>query len=135
MTSAASALQSAIVAVLKADSRLLMLIGSPRIYDRAPRDAALPYIVVASVRSADWSTGTEPGQEHRLVFHVWTRGGGRRQASDIADALREALDDRRPGVAGHHVVGLQHESTDMPPRDGETWQAICRFRAVTEPVV
>jgi len=133
MTAPASELQTAVVARLTADARLLKLLGSARIYDRAVRDAAYPYVVLAALRTTDWTTGTEPGAEHRLTFHVWSRAAGRHQAADIADALRAALADARPAMTGHRVISLQHEATELPPRNGELWQAVVRFRAVTEP--
>lgn len=133
MSDATLALQKAVLAALAGDAATGALIGD-RIHDAAPRNAAFPYLAFGSVRSADWSTGTEAGAEHRITLHAWSRGRGRAEVAAIAAAAVAALDDADLDLDGHHLVGLRWETTEIAGQaDSLTWQATMRFRAVTEP--
>ncbi len=106
MTAASWALQQAVFAVLSV-SGAVRDIADERVFDAVPRGAAFPYIVVGEGGEADASTATEKGREHTLEIHVWSRAGGHKEAKLAADYSRES--------------------------DGETYRAVLRFRAVTEP--
>jgi hypothetical protein len=43
----------------------------------------------------DFSTGDEAGTEHRFEVEAWTKENGRKQAVELADAVRAALHDAR----------------------------------------
>ena len=82
----------------------------------------------------DFSTGTEPGEEHQLTLHAWSRQGGHREAHVIAGALLQALDGAALTLTGHRLVNLRFALADVRrERDGRTYHALVRFRAVTEP--
>jgi hypothetical protein len=134
MSDPTAAVVEALLRTLRADTALLALLGAPRVYDRAPREAVAPFVVVDSVTTSDWSTATEPGSEHRVVLDVWTRGGGRRPAGEIADAVRRAL-TLRPlaGVRGHRIVSVTHRETALTVEPGDVWRARLVVRALTEP--
>jgi hypothetical protein len=133
MTSAAWALQAAMFAVLTADSGVTALLGG-RIYDAPPQRTQFPYLTFAQSSVRDWSTGSDGGEEHTVTFHVWSREGGRREALAVIDAVRGVLHDAALTLAGHRLVNLRHETSDVR-RDtsGELFHGIARFRAVTEP--
>jgi Protein of unknown function (DUF3168) len=86
-TAASAALRAAIHDALIADAALVNLLGGPKIYDEPPRAAAFPYVTLGEARIADFSTGTEPGEEHQLTLHAWSRQGGHKEAHLIAGAL------------------------------------------------
>lgn len=133
MASASWALQQAIYTSLTSDSALLALLGGARIHDDVPERKTFPYVTFAPGTQRDWSTGTEAGEEHAIVLHVWSRGGGRKEALAIIAALQERLHDADLALAGHRLVNLRYESSDVRrDADGETFQGIVRFRAVTE---
>lgn len=133
MSNASWALQQAIFARLTNDAGLLELLGGARIWDDVAERGTFPYVTFAPTAVRDWSTGTETGAEHALVLHVWSRGGGRKETLAIAAALRAALHEAVPPLAGHRLINLRHEATDVRrDTDGETYQGIVRFRAVTE---
>ena len=56
-----------------------------------PQKSEFPYLTLGQSSQRDWSTGTEPGTEHLLTLHVWSRARGRREARDIIAALELAL--------------------------------------------
>jgi len=129
-------LQKAAHAALSADADLLAALGGPAIHDDVPQAAAFPYVVLDQMRINDWSTGTERGSEHVLMLHVWSRYSGKRESYAIADAIRAVLDDAELMLDDNRLINLTHQYSDLKrDADGETWHAVMRFRAVTEPEV
>ena len=134
MSTAAVALRAAIHDALVADGALTALLGGPKVYDEPPQGAAFPYVTLGDARIADFSAGSDPGEEHRLTLHAWSRQGGHKEAHMIAGALLQALDDAPLAPAGHHLVNLRFSVADIRREaDGRTYHALVRFRAVTEP--
>jgi hypothetical protein len=135
MSDANWALQQAIFAELSANAEVQGALGDPpRLYDAVPRDAAFPYAVIGDGQENDWSTATEAGSEHVLAIHVWSRGGGHREAKGIAAAIRDCLDGAALSLTGFALIGLAFQTADYARQpDGDTWRASLRFRAVTEP--
>jgi hypothetical protein len=135
MSSAGWDLQKAVYAALDADAALTMLLGDGGIHDAVPQDAAFPYVVIDQMQVRDWSTGTEPGAEHMLTLHVWSRYAGKREAYEIADAARAALDGVLLTLEDHRLINLRHQYSELKrDEDGETHHGVLRFRAVTEPL-
>jgi len=133
-TAASAALRAAIHDALIADTALANVLGGPKIYDDPPRAAAFPYVTLGEARIADYSTGTEPGEEHQVTLHAWSRQGGHKEAHTIAGALLQALDDAPLTLADHHLVNFRFAVADVRREaDGRTYHALVRFRAVTEP--
>jgi len=133
-TAASAALRAAIHDALTADAALVNVLGGPKIYDEPPRAAAFPYVTLGEARIADFSTGTEPGEEHQLTLHAWSRQGGHKEAHLIAGALLQAFDDAALNLADHQLVNFRFSVADVRREaDGRTYHALVRFRAVTEP--
>jgi hypothetical protein len=134
MSSASLALQQAIFAALSANSDLQALIGDPpRLFDFVPRDSAFPYVVIGDGTESNWSTATEAGSEHAVVLNVWSRSTGHKEAKQIAEVLRAALDNASLSLTGFALVGIRHLATDFARQpDGQTFRATLRFRAVVE---
>jgi Protein of unknown function (DUF3168) len=133
-TAASAALRAAVHDALTADAALVNILGGPKVYDEPPRAAAFPYVTLGEARLADFSTGTEPGEEHQLTLHAWSRQGGHKEAHLIAGALLQALDDAPLALADHQLVNFRFSVADVRREaDGRTYHALVRFRAVTEP--
>jgi hypothetical protein len=134
MPSASAALRAAIHDALSADGALNALLGGAKIYDEPPRAAAFPYVTLGETRVSDFSTGTEPGQEHQITLHAWSRQGGHREAHLISGALLQALDDAPLTLTDYRLVNLRFSVADVRREaDGRTYHALVRFRAMTEP--
>ena len=134
MSSASAALRAAIHDALSADSALTALLGIAKIYDEPPREAVFPYVTLGEARVSDFSTGTEPGEEHQITLHAWSRQGGHREAHLISGALLQALDDAPLTLTDHRLVNLRFAVADVRREaDGRTYHALLRFRAMTEP--
>jgi hypothetical protein len=127
-------LQQSIFAALSADTALTALLGPARIFDDVPQGTPLPYVTLGPARAQDWSTGSEDGMEHILAVHVWSSARGKQQAHEILGAVRAALHGQPLAVAGHSLVNLRHERSEIRrDPDGETIHGLAHFRAVTEP--
>ena len=135
MAAAILALRAAIHAALLADSALRAVLGGPRVYDTAPREAAFPRVLLGDMRVTDASGDSAPAHEHQLTLHAWSRQGGQNEAHAITGALLAALDDAPLALAGHRLVNLRFAIADIRREaDGRTYHALVRFRAVTEPL-
>jgi hypothetical protein len=136
MTIAASvALRAAVHTALAADSQLVSVLGGPKIFDEPPKSVAFPYVTLGEARIADFSTGTENGEEHQLTLHAWSRQGGHKEVHAIAGALLQALDDAPLTLTDHQLINFRFAVADVRREaDGRTYHALVRFRAVTEPV-
>jgi Protein of unknown function (DUF3168) len=134
MTTASAALRAAIHDALVADAPLTSLLGGPRIYDELPPSPAFPYVTLGEARVSDYSTGTEPGEEHQLTLHAWSRQGGHQEAHLVAGALLQALDDAPLVLTDYRLINFRFALADVRREsDGRTYHALVRFRAVTEP--
>lgn len=133
MTAAANPLLQAIHAAIANAAALTALIGADGIRDRLVTGRHLPCIVIAELASNDYSTSTEPGEEHFLTLQVWSDASGQRQAQEIAAIVRGLLQDAALPLAGCTLVNLQHVATKAR-REARTrlFCAEMRFRAVTE---
>ena len=134
--SASLALQSAVVAALTANPDLTAATGgTARIYDDVPPSTPYPYLSIGQTVERDWSTGTDDGREHTLTLHVWSRTPSRKQVHEIASLVRATLHQAALTLVNHRLINLRHEFTEARREpDNETYRALVRFRAVTEPI-
>lgn len=130
----ANALQCAVVERLASSPDVLAITGPGRIFDRQITRADPPYLVIGAITTTDFSTGDDDASEHRFEIEAWTRQNGRRQAVELADAVRAALHDAGLTLDGAVLVNLRHERT-VSRRAPKTALHVARlrFRAVTEP--
>lgn len=135
MSSATWALQKALFTTLSQSASVKSQLGDPaRLYDEVPRNALMPYLTFTEDRQSDWNTQTEPGSEHLITLHVWSRAKGRKDVKLCADAVIESLRDATPALSGHSLVNLTFRGADfLRQSDGQTYLARLRFRAITEP--
>jgi len=73
-------LQAALVGTLRAETTL-------HIFDAPPRDAPVPYIVIARHDLLPRDGDGAPGHEHRLLLHVWAAEASRKAVLAIADEM------------------------------------------------
>jgi len=135
MSGASWALQQAVFATLTMSDAIKDIAGDPpRVFDAVPRNSAFPYVVVGEGSESNWDTATDTGSEHVLSIRIWSRAGGHKEIKLAAQAVRECLDGTSLALDGHTLVDLRFLSADFTREtDGETFRAIVRFRAVTEP--
>lgn len=130
----ANLLLQAIFARLAGAAALTALIGANGVRDRLVAGSKLPCLVLGELDSRDFSTATEPAEEHFLTIEVWSDVSGRRQALDIAGLVASLLQDAALVLGGGAVlVNLEHSST-VSRREAKTklFLAEVKLRAVTE---
>lgn len=132
--SAERALAAAIRTAAMNDPGVKAVLGDPaRVYDEPPPGAAFPYVTLGRVESRATDASEKDALEHAVTLHVWSRYGGRAEALDIVAALRAALHNTAPPVAGRRLVLLLVQFTDVfRAGDGRTTHAVLRLKAITE---
>lgn len=131
MSDARHALLAEIVRVATGDAGLAALIGD-RVFDGVPHGAEHPFVVVREMTTAALDGDARPSMEHRIELDAVSRTG-RSEASGIADRLRRLIEDGGLAPAGHDLAALRHLATAVTgSRDGRSWRARVRFRAVTD---
>ncbi|MCY0146339.1 DUF3168 domain-containing protein [Hoeflea sp. G2-23] len=130
----ANALQKAVLEHLAAMPAIIAITGPGRIFDRRVTRAEPPYLVFGESTVTDFSTGDEAASEHRFDIEAWTKHNGRKQAAELADAVRAALHEADLALESAVLINLRHERTvsRRAPRS-DLHVARIRFRAVTEP--
>lgn len=133
MTNAQWELQKAVYQTLSADAAIKAEVGDPaRIFDDPPQGAIFPYLTLGEARASDWK-GVDGGLEHDLRLYVFSRYAGRREVKRILAAVYDALHETALTLAGHDLINIRFVFADAFRRtDGETYQGVARFRAVTQ---
>jgi hypothetical protein len=122
---------SEIVRLIGADAALAAALGT-RITDGVPAGAAHPFAAFGEVATTPLDADADGASEHRIVLDV-VSAASRTEASGLADRVRAVLEAGAPAPAGVTVVALRHVSTAVTgARDGLTWTARMRLRAVTQ---
>ncbi|MBB6012320.1 hypothetical protein HNR59_001665 [Aquamicrobium lusatiense] len=135
MTAASADLQKAMFAALTGNAALVALMGGARIFDRAPTDAAFPFVTFGRTSVFDWSTSTEDGLEHLVTLHVWSKAKGRKEAFAVLDAVRAALGTPL-SLDDQHLVNFRFEFSEVTFDDDiSVHHGLLRLRAVTESAV
>ena len=129
----AAALQKALILHLRADAELQALLGGPKVFDRAPRRTAPPYVAIGDTQTHAWDTFEARGHMLRLTLHVWTEREGRARAFQIMHRLDALLDDAALALeGGHHLVSLRTTFwTALPDPNGRHMRGLIRLRAIT----
>lgn len=135
MSDASLSLQKAIYASLMADAGVKAEIGDPaRIYDAPPADAIFPYLSIGESRTRPLA-GIDGAVEHEVRLYAYSKYAGRLEIKRIMGAVYNALHDAPLQLQDHQLISLRFIFNDAFRRnDGETYQAVSRFRAVTQPI-
>lgn len=134
MTHPITALQSALVATLRADAALTALVGARAIFDAPPRDAMAPYIAIVRHDMLPRDGDAAPGNDHRLVLHLWHPDASRKAVLAMAERVLAVLLDGALLPVGLVVTNRTHERTDTAIElTTGTARAALTLRFFTEP--
>lgn len=90
--SAETAFAAAVLAALKAAAGVKAALGDPaRVYARAPRGAAFPYVSPGRGESEPMDGEGLDLIDHRLTLHVWARREDQAALKDALGAVRAVL--------------------------------------------
>lgn len=106
---AVNELLAAVHARLTGDAGVSALVGD-EIHDRRLDRIAAPCLMLATVETRDYSTGDAEGLEVLLGFEAWS-ATGRREAEEIAGAVRASLHDAGLTLATVRLASLMHRRT------------------------
>jgi len=109
MTHAILALQGALVMVLRADEALAAL--AP-VFDAPATGQAPPYVTIARHDVLPRDGDIAPGNEHRVLLHVWVADARRRAAVAIAERLVNVALAAELDSASLTVTLRRHDRTD-----------------------
>lgn len=106
----ADAIQVGVYGLLTGDATLAAMAG---VYDGAPEQASLPYVVIGEMTSIPAGVHGVEGRETVVVTHTWAKAHGMKPVNDIASRVvrllqhgHAALDTK---VTGHKVWMVSHE--------------------------
>lgn len=127
------ALHRGLVGHLKKGREVRRHLGDPpRIFDSPANKEVVPRLEFGECRARAWSSATFDGQEHDIVFNLYTGEGGAAASKEAAGAIIDRLHAADFPVPGHALVDLQFESSETRFHGGGEG-AHCRlaFRALT----
>ena len=129
------ALQKALMAHLRGDAAVRVLLGDPaRIRDGPSDETACPYLLIGRSESRPMRADGG-GFEHALTLTVVSRFRGTEEAKAVVAAVRLALNDAELSADGVRAVSARVTSADVyPAPDGHRTFAAMRVRAVTEAI-
>jgi hypothetical protein len=134
MTSPIVALKQAIMQQLAADAPLVALLrGATKIHADPARHAAFPHLAFVAAEARENGTSSDDGHVIDLSLAAFSRHGGSVEALEIAAAAEAAIRSLPAALSGHRLINLAIRATEpVALRDGESWRALLRLRAVTE---
>lgn len=132
MASAELELQGALVARLKADAPLTLLVQG-RVYDQPPSPVVYPYVTIGEAQTLrDDATCVSGGQVY-LTLHAWSQAVGFPEVKRIADAVVESLHLAPIALPTNRLISIMHRQTrTFRDADGLTSHAVIEFVANTE---
>ena len=129
------AMQAALLSALRGDGEFTASLaeGADSVLDHVAAGSAYPYVVIGEARTAGFDCKTEDGMEQQLTLHTWSRYQGMLEAKRIMAAIVAALDRASLDLAGHRLVLLRFEFSEvLLDPDGITRHGVQRFRALTQ---
>ncbi len=137
MTSPEQAVEARVLEVLRNAPSLIAAFGTPpRIYSDKPARCAFPYLETGIGSLPSDEARPDGLTEHRLSVEITCRAGGREEARRLLALVREALSGGIGPLALHRLVIFHAVFGDVfLTRDGTTFRAVLRLRALIDPVI
>jgi len=129
MTGAAEAVQAALVASLENHSTLAAEISG--VFDGPPPRAAFPYVAIGGGASADWSTKSARGREHRVAVTLWDDGDSPARLHRLIAAAEDAIEAMDPELDGHRIVSVAFLRSRVVRDPDGPWAGIVEYRVRT----
>lgn len=103
------------------------------VWDEPPEGVGFPFLTIGEARSGDYP-GVAGAREHRIRIRAYSRWGGRAELKKIEAAVTAALDGAALPLDGHAMRQCRFVFSDIFRQpDRGAYQAVMRFRVVTEP--
>lgn len=95
-------------------------------------DTPFPYVEVGTVVFAPWDTSRETGHDFVARIHTRSRAGGMMEAKGIQGQIYDRLHLGPLDVAGHRMVLLRRERSDVTKLDDGSFDGVCDYRGLIE---
>lgn len=101
------------------------------VYDFVPEFPTYPYVTIGEITWNDASGPAAAMAECTLALRIFSRQGGRAEASTIMERLHDLLHNATLAVSGYTMVFMTFASAQITlENDGFTYQGIMRFRTL-----
>ena len=107
MTAALWPLQVAVVQKARSHNPLVALVSG--VYDEVPEPAPFPYVSLGSITEIVDDAHNQRGLEATVVWHVWSKHRGFKEAALILAELDAALDRQPLTVDGFTDISVAHQ--------------------------
>lgn len=137
MSSGEVELQKAVYAALTNAAGIKALVGNPaRVYDAAPADAPMPFIIIGQDELREWGAASVAGYEGSIQIECFAnKDRGRLQVKKINDAVKTVLHNSNLSVSNHNLVTCSYIESSTELGDDElTWRGIIKFNIILEQI-
>lgn len=106
------------------------------VYDDLPKQASYPYVIMGEITAVDWSDKSTPGQEVFSTKHIWSQYRGKKEVTEMGDAIIQALTIMPLDLSPNFRAVLEELDTNeiIMDIDGITRHGILRTRYLIEEV-
>lgn len=111
------------------------LTSSYAVYNQPPANISFPYVVISDLisgKSFDWTSRDIKAEEHSIAIHVWSEYEGDKEASDMMDAIAQAITASDLSISGYTslkcIVEFSEVLVDMETEGRYLRHGIIRFR-------
>ncbi len=80
-------------------------------YDKVPKEAKMPFVVLGDAESFPWGTKLQKGEEIVFEIHIFSEYASRKEVLDIVDLVIEALTSEIFDLGDEYELVL-HSATD-----------------------
>lgn len=131
--SASLELQTAVIAILRADAALVAMLAPKGIYDRVPPGAGYPLVSWGPEQAISDDASCIAGEEIFLQLDVWSRQPGFAETKKIASRVKLILHHADLAMPGPALVDIEVETIRyMRDPDGLTSHGVITLKAMTE---
>ena len=114
---------------LLADSQLMRLLGSDRIFEGEDSDPSIPHIVIGQTKLRDWCECREISDQRTISLQVWSGTAEKGRVQEYMDAAHKALVTRGLLTAGASIHLSPEFSGSRKLPDGGESHGILRYHA------
>jgi hypothetical protein len=129
MSTAATAVQAALVAALRAGLGTTVT----GVFDGAPAGAVPPYATIGEMVTTGWGAKGLDGREHRLSVNLWDEPARAARLQALVTAAEAAVAGMAVALPGHRIVGLLFLRARVV-RGAGLWTGVVEYRVRTVPV-
>jgi hypothetical protein len=130
-------IQTALYTALTGNTALINLLANAGngIFDYVPKQTKFPYVVIGNHIAKPFDTQQDQGMDVDVTFHIWSQYQGQKEVKAITTEIYNTLHDASFVVPNQNLVMIRLISTEVRQEsDGVTYQAIQKFRILTEPL-